>query len=646
MTKNPYLGKMRMFWIAAVLASAALVSCGRDIVRVDSTESLLAAREKVRAALEAGLPAPEVVLEDGVYALRQTLEFGPEDSGTDDAPIVYRARHKGKALITMGTPVPASLLHPVTDSAFAARFKPEVLHRIRAFELKSVGVDTCFAQLEDYYVATPAAPWLFSSGRMATLARWPNEGFVSFTDIPELGLPPADLNMPYRRDKIKGAFFWRDSCNVLANATEGIWASGYFYADWYDENCRVEAYEAEEGIVRLASGLRYGIGPGAWALPYRRFYFFNSPAELDSPGEWYLDRKGGTMYFYPEADAGELVLTWRREPIVHIAGSSNIRFEGIRFEYTMGDAFVAEDVRGIEVRNCTISNACGYGLQARGSGIIVSACELHDIGLGGITMEGGDRLRLIPSGNVVEECGIYRVSQMQRCNQPGVSIEGMGNTVRACHIYDSPHMGIKVSGNENRILDNEIHDMLYETTDAGAIYSGRDWTFYGNLYRGNYIHDIPLIDSSFVTVKGIYLDDGVCGDTLVDNRFVRVPRAIMIGGGRDHTIHDNYIESCLMGIYMDARGKEWWQWNNPAAEMSWHFERKAEEMNYRESPWAERYPRLARIMQEDPYEPLYNSIQNNRIVNTAEPFKYNTNFLPYKHRADSLIRGNIISYTP
>lgn len=624
-----------------VLASAAVISCGKNTISVDSAEALLAAREQVRAAVAAGLPAPEVVLEDGVYALQAPLEFGPQDGGTSDAPVVYRARHKGKVLFTMGVPVPDELLHHVTDSAFAVRFKPAALPNIRAFELKDIGIDTTFAQLEDYYVSTPAAPWLYSSGRMAVLARWPDEGFATFTDVPDLGQVPPDPNMPCRRDNVKAAFFWQDSCDVLANASEGIWASGYFYADWYDENCRVESYEPEDGIVRLAGGMRYGIGPGAWALAYRRFYLYNSPAELDAPREWYLDRAGGTMYFYPEAEASELVLTWRKEPIVHIAGTSNIRFEGIRFEYAMGDAFVAEDVLGVGIVDCIISNACGYGILARGRDILVSDCEIHDIGLGGILIEGGDRAGLSPSGNVVERCEIFRFSQMQRCNQPGVSVAGMGNTIRACHIHDSPHMAILVSGNENRILDNDIHDMLYETTDAGAIYSGRDWTFYGNTYRGNYIHDIPLIDSSFVTVKGIYLDDGVCGDTVACNRFVRVPRAIMIGGGRDHTIYGNHIESCLIGIYMDARGKEWWQWNHPAADQTWHFEQKAEALNYRGSPWSDRYPRLARIMQEDPYEPLFNVVRNNTIVNTPDVIKINPNLLPYLHKADSLFHDNV-----
>lgn len=645
--QNLYLGTMKSFRLAAAaFASAVLVSCGGNILRVDSTGALLAAREQVRAALAAGLPAPEVVLEDGVYALREPLEFGPGDGGTQGSPVVYRARHKGRALITMGTPVPESVLHPVTDSAFASRFKPEALPEIRAFELKSVGIDTTFAQLEDYYYSTPSAPWLFSGGRMAVLARWPDRGFATFTDVPSsTNQLPSNADMPYRRDNVKAAFIWRDSCRVMANATEGIWACGYFYADWFDENIRVESYDAEEGVVQLATGARFGIGPGAWALPYRRFYLHNSPAELDSPGEWYLDRRGGTMYLYPEAEGCELVLTWRNAPIMKLSGTSGIRFEGLRFEYSMSDAIVAEDVRDVEFRSCSISNACGNGVVARGGGILVSDCEIHDIGLSGINMKGGDRPALIPSGNVVEGCEIYRVSQMRRCYQPGVSVSGVGNTVRGCHIHDSPHMAIHVSGNENRILENDIHDMLYETTDAGAIYSGRDWTFYGNTYRGNYIHDIPLIDSSFVTVKGIYLDDGVCGDTLAGNRFVRVPRAMMIGGGRDNTICDNHVEDCLIGIFMDARGTQWKQWNNPEAEPSWHFERKAEALGYRESPWADRYPRLARMMQEEPYEPLFNVVRNNSFVNTSDPIRFNPNFLPCLHKADSLFRDNVCVVT-
>ena len=33
----------------------------------------------------------------------------------------------------------------------------------------------------------------------------------------------------------------------------------------------------------------------------QRFYFLNVLEELDQPGEWFLDRKTGVLYFWPPA---------------------------------------------------------------------------------------------------------------------------------------------------------------------------------------------------------------------------------------------------------------------------------------------------------------------------------------------------------
>ncbi len=51
-------------------------------------------------------------------------------------------------------------------------------------------------------------------------------------------------------------------------------------------------------------------------------------------------------------------------------------------------------------------------------------------------------------------------------------------------------MAIGWSGNENIIEFNEIYNVVLETNDAGAIYSGRDPSMQGNVIRYNYFHDI------------------------------------------------------------------------------------------------------------------------------------------------------------
>ena len=112
---------------------------------------------------------------------------------------------------------------------------------------------------------------------------------------------------------------------------------------------------------------------------------------------------------------------------------------------------------------------------------------------------------------------------------------------------------------------------------------------------------------------GIYLDDCDCGDTLEGNVFYRAARAIMIGGGRDNPVLNNLVVDCPIGLHIDSRGMTWKQWNNPAYP-SWCLEEKARRLDYTQPPWSTTYPRLAAIMNENPREPLGNTIRRNVFV--------------------------------
>ena len=52
---------------------------------------------------------------------------------------------------------------------------------------------------------------------------------------------------------------------------------------------------------------------------------------------------------------------------------------------------------------------------------------------------------------------------------------------------------------------NEIHNVVYESGDAGAYYVGRDWTQRGNILRHNFWHDI--VGGTGYGGMTIYLDD-------------------------------------------------------------------------------------------------------------------------------------------
>jgi hypothetical protein len=247
----------------------------------------------------------------------------------------------------------------------------------------------------------------------------------------------------------------------------------------------------------------------------------------------------------------------------------------------------------------------------------VRSCDLFHLGRGGISLGGGDRKSLTPAKNLAENNHIHHFGIFQRTYAPGIGVHGCGQIARNNRIHDAPHNAVLYGGNEHLLERNEVYRVVMETGDAGAFYSGRDWTSQGNVLRHNYIHDLGGGHAEHVNTMGIYLDDCDCGDTLVGNVFYRAGRAIMIGGGRDNPVLNNLVVDCPIGLHIDSRGMTWKQWNNPA-DSSWSLEAKAQQFNYTQPPWSTKYPRLAAIMNEEPREPLGNTIRRNVFVDCTK----------------------------
>ena len=69
---------------------------------------------------------------------------------------------------------------------------------------------------------------------------------------------------------------------------------GYWFWDWSDQRHKVESIDTESRIISVVPPYHgYGYRVGQW------FYALNILAELNVPGEWYLDRETGILYFLP-----------------------------------------------------------------------------------------------------------------------------------------------------------------------------------------------------------------------------------------------------------------------------------------------------------------------------------------------------------
>ena len=115
---------------------------------------------------------------------------------------------------------------------------------------------------------------------------------------------------------------------------------------------RVQSIDPTNHILTIATPYHtYGYRPGQW------FYAFNLLPELDSPGEWYLDRAASVLYFWPPAPlTNGAVMVSSLNTLLTITNASFITFEGFTFEGAQRNAISISGGATNLLRACTIRN--------------------------------------------------------------------------------------------------------------------------------------------------------------------------------------------------------------------------------------------------------------------------------------------------
>ncbi len=571
-----------------------------DTPKADGTDGPFAtlerARDEVRKLKKTpGLPEGGVTVEvrGGIYQRQRPFELAAEDSGVEGSPVVYRARAGEEVRLVGGKVVKG--FAPVTDPTMLNRLDEAARGKVVQADLKALGIS-------DFGPPNGGGIELFFKDRPMMPARWPNEGFAPIADIVEKdghkihGIPGSKVGkFVYEGDRPKRWVGEKDP-----------WLHGYWFWDWSDQRQRIEAIDTEKRIISLAPPYHgYGYRKGQW------YYAFNMLCELDSPGEWYLDRSTGVLYFWPPEpiESGRAVVSVL-PTLLMMKGTSYAAIRGFTFEAARETAITVSDGHYTQITGCIIRNVGGSAVSVGGgtaNGVI--GCDIYLTGCGGISVGGGDRATLTPAGNYVENNHIHHYSRVQRVYQPGIHLSGVGN--RAAHnlIHDAPHMGMGFGGNDHLIELNEIYNVCFESNDAGAIYTGRDWTMRGHILRYNYLHDISGFRGKGCV--GIYLDDMFSSAAIYGNVFNKVTMAAFIGGGRDCRIENNIFVDCNPAIHIDARALGW------AHECSDAWIKEGREKGtisgiaYNKPPYSERYPELINILNDAPASPKGNLIARN-----------------------------------
>lgn len=556
--------------------------------------SLERARDEIRRLKSAGLlPADGLVVElaPGTYERDRVFELSAEDSGTAEAPITYRAAAGAEVRLSGGRTV--TNFTAVSEPAILARLDAEARGKVYVSDLRELGIsDLGSAVSDDNRIE------LFFADEPMMVARWPNEGFVRIVDLVG-GAPHKIHGIP--GDKI-GRFTYSGDRPERWLAEPEVWLHGYWFWDWADQRQRIEAIDIRNKVISLAPPYHtYGYRRNQW------YYAQNVLAELDMPGEWYLDRSGGKLYFWPPAPLADSRAVVSILPgIVTATEVSHVILQGFTFEACRGTAVSIRGGESVQVRGCTVRNTGGSAISASGLRHAVVGCDVYGTGAGGIHLNGGDRTALTPGGLLAENNHVHHYARWKRVYQPGITVHGCGNRVARNLIDNAPHMGMGFGGNNHIIELNEIHSVCYESNDAGAIYTGRDWSQRGTIIRHNYLHHINGFEGRGCV--GVYLDDQFSGTEISGNLFYKVTRAAMIGGGRDCRIENNIFVDCVPSVHVDSRGLGW------AARGFGGLKGKLEKFPYQSPPWSTQYPALVTILDDDPMAPKGNTIARNICV--------------------------------
>jgi hypothetical protein len=531
-------------------------------------------------------------LASGTYRLSETIKLDNTHSGSAKHTITIQGPKDGSAIIAGGRAVNG--FEPVIDAAILARLPEAARTHVLQTNLPKQGI-TDFGKFLGHGLGAnniPTALEVTYKNQPMTLARWPNNGFAKIAAIPE-----GEKGLTFT---LQGANpeNWKDEPNLLA--------TGYWLQNWSDETIPLKIFNIVTQKLSLTKPHYYGMKIG------QPVFIQNALAELDQPGEWYLNVEKGVLYFWPPAAINENeVEVSVIEKLLVIENASHIHLENLTFQSARGDGITIDGGHHVEIAHSAIRNIGNRGAVVSGQNNGLTDMLIEYIGEAAVMLNGGDRQTLTSAELYVEHSILRHFARVSLTYQPGVGLAGVGNRAVDNQISDSPHNAILFTGNDHLITHNEIFDVCKDVGDAGAIYTGRDWTARGTIISYNYFHNIhPNIELG--RTKGVYLDDQASGMIVRGNLFEKIDEAVFIGGGRDNLIENNTFLKGNYPIHLDARGKQWKQ--AKPMEVKSDLQRNLEAVPYKEMIYRNRYPHLENLLEDDPGMPKYNIARDNLLI--------------------------------
>ncbi|MFG1694242.1 hypothetical protein [Nonomuraea sp. NPDC049309] len=257
--------------------------------------TLQEAQRRARAAAAEGRDVT-VELLDGTYRLTEPLRFGAADSGRKGRVVTWKAARGAKPVLSGARPVTGWTLDDPGKGVYKAQVGTDA-------DSRQLYVDGALAQrarieLPRDSITLTATGFTLDDPDLAYLADLPDQQRI------ELQAKLSFTNRFAPVQRISG---------TTVVMQQPAWDNNTF------------GYDTIQSPLRTPT-----------------FYLQNSLAFLDEPGEWYLDRSSGTVYYKPlpgqDMSSAKVELP-RLETLLEIGGTydepaRNLRFEGLTFTGT------------------------------------------------------------------------------------------------------------------------------------------------------------------------------------------------------------------------------------------------------------------------------------------------------------------------